>query len=102
MDLPQKIRSLPTSPGVYLYKNAEGEVIYVGKAKNLRSRVSSYFHRRTTQKTRRPTHSSEQGSTFNFSWSLTNNKSTRPESHLDFKTNPHFDVLLHNHKTTPT
>src|SRR5437660_6213323 len=43
MDLPQKIRSLPASAGVYLYKNAEGEVIYVGKAKNLRSRVSSYF-----------------------------------------------------------
>jgi excinuclease ABC subunit C len=44
MDLPAKIRTLPTSAGVYLYKNAEGEVIYVGKAKNLRSRVSSYFH----------------------------------------------------------
>ena len=44
MDLASKIRSLPTSSGVYLYKNAEGEVIYVGKAKNLRSRVSSYFH----------------------------------------------------------
>jgi len=29
MDLPAKIRTLPTSPGVYLYKNAEGEVIYV-------------------------------------------------------------------------
>jgi excinuclease ABC subunit C len=43
MDLHQKIRTLPTSPGVYLYKNAEGEVIYVGKAKNLRSRVRSYF-----------------------------------------------------------
>jgi excinuclease ABC subunit C len=43
MDLLQKIRTLPTSPGVYLYKNAEGEVIYVGKAKNLRSRVRSYF-----------------------------------------------------------
>ena len=43
MDLPSKIRSLPASAGVYLYKNAEGEVIYVGKAKNLRSRVSSYF-----------------------------------------------------------
>jgi excinuclease ABC subunit C len=42
VDLPQKIRTLPTSPGVYLYKNAEGEVIYVGKAKNLRSRISSY------------------------------------------------------------
>ena len=44
MDLSSKIRSLPASAGVYLYKNAEGEVIYVGKAKNLRSRVSSYFH----------------------------------------------------------
>lgn len=43
MDLRQKITTLPTSPGVYLYKNAEGEVIYVGKAKNLRARVRSYF-----------------------------------------------------------
>src|SRR5438445_10244927 len=44
MDLQQKIRTLPTSAGVYLYKNAQGEAIYAGKAKNLRSRVSSYFH----------------------------------------------------------
>ncbi|HUI84101.1 MAG TPA: excinuclease ABC subunit UvrC [Candidatus Binatia bacterium] len=43
MDLHQKIRTLPTAPGVYLYKNAEGQIIYVGKANNLRSRVRSYF-----------------------------------------------------------
>jgi excinuclease ABC subunit C len=43
MDLLEKIRSLPLQAGVYLYKNAAGEVIYVGKAKNLRSRVRSYF-----------------------------------------------------------
>ncbi len=43
MDLHQKIRTLPTNPGVYLYKNAEGEVIYVGKAKDLRARVRNYF-----------------------------------------------------------
>jgi excinuclease ABC subunit C len=43
MDLHQKIRTLPIEPGVYLYKNAEGEVIYVGKAKSLRARVRSYF-----------------------------------------------------------
>src|SRR6185436_4620063 len=43
MDLHAKIRTLPTDPGVYLYKNAEGKVIYVGKAKNLRARVRSYF-----------------------------------------------------------
>src|SRR6478735_5982546 len=44
MDLQAKIRTIPAEPGVYLYKNAEGQVIYVGKAKNLRSRVASYFH----------------------------------------------------------
>ncbi len=43
MDLYQKIKTVPTNPGVYLYKNAEGVVIYVGKAKNLRARVRSYF-----------------------------------------------------------
>jgi excinuclease ABC subunit C len=43
MDLHQKIRTLPTQPGCYLYKNVKGEVIYVGKAKNLRARVRSYF-----------------------------------------------------------
>ncbi|MGD0682300.1 MAG: excinuclease ABC subunit UvrC [Terracidiphilus sp.] len=43
MDLYEKIRTLPTQPGVYLYKNAEGTVIYVGKANNLRARVRSYL-----------------------------------------------------------
>ena len=43
MDLYQKIKTVPSNPGVYLYKNAEGEVIYVGKAKNLRARVRCYF-----------------------------------------------------------
>ncbi len=43
MDLEQKIRTLPTDAGVYLYKDAEGRVIYVGKAKNLRARVRTYF-----------------------------------------------------------
>jgi excinuclease ABC subunit C len=43
MDLREKIGELPLGPGVYLYKNAEGEVIYVGKAKSLRARVRSYF-----------------------------------------------------------
>ena len=36
--------SLPRSPGVYLFRDRDGEVIYVGKAKNLRTRVRSYFY----------------------------------------------------------
>lgn len=37
------VRALPKTPGVYRYFNKDGKIIYVGKAKNLRSRVSSYF-----------------------------------------------------------
>ncbi len=36
---------IPTLPGVYLFKNAQGEVVYIGKAKSLRPRVHSYFHK---------------------------------------------------------
>src|SRR5215212_436586 len=36
---------LPTSPGVYIFKDADSTVLYVGKAKNIRSRVASYFTR---------------------------------------------------------
>jgi len=47
MDVPaliaRKLASLPDRPGVYLWKNAAGEVLYVGKAKSLRSRVPQYF-----------------------------------------------------------
>jgi len=41
--LEEKLKNLPTQPGVYLHKNEQGTVLYVGKAKNLRSRVRSYF-----------------------------------------------------------
>ena len=51
----QILKNLPAKAGVYLHKNAQGKVIYVGKAVNLRSRVRSYFHKsaQINQKTRR-------------------------------------------------
>lgn len=44
-ELKEKISFLPDTPGVYTYYDSEGKVIYVGKAKNLKRRVSSYFNR---------------------------------------------------------
>jgi excinuclease ABC subunit C len=43
-DLKTKLRLLPDAPGVYLHKNSQGKVIYVGKASHLNQRVRSYFH----------------------------------------------------------
>lgn len=43
MSIAEKLKTLPTNAGIYIHKNAAGKIIYVGKAKNLRNRVRSYF-----------------------------------------------------------
>ena len=55
MTIAEKLKMLPTSSGIYLHKNADGKIIYVGKAKNLRNRVRQYFQssRNMDPKTRR-------------------------------------------------
>ncbi|MDD8016963.1 MAG: GIY-YIG nuclease family protein, partial [Bacteroidota bacterium] len=44
VSLQDKLSNLPTSPGVYQFKNKESTILYVGKAINLRNRVRQYFH----------------------------------------------------------
>ena len=46
MDIKEQLRLIPESPGSYQYYDKEGEIIYVGKAKNLKRRVSSYFNKK--------------------------------------------------------
>ena len=48
-ELQEKLKSLPRGPGVYLFRDREGEVIYIGKAKTLRTRVRNYFQRGDTR-----------------------------------------------------
>lgn len=49
--LSEKLKALPNKPGVYLFKDKNGEIIYIGKAKSLRKRVSSYFKAKPDIKT---------------------------------------------------
>jgi excinuclease ABC subunit C len=100
MDLPEKIRSLPTTPGVYLYKNAEGEVIYVGKAKNLRSRVSSYFHEGRWEDAKTGTLVRE-AVDVDYIVVANNKEALALENHLIKQKKPRFNILLRDDKTYP-
>ena len=51
INLREKVKNLPETPGVYLFKDSEGKVIYVGKAKSLKKRVRSYFSRELASRT---------------------------------------------------
>ncbi|HET9407157.1 MAG TPA: excinuclease ABC subunit UvrC [Candidatus Sulfotelmatobacter sp.] len=100
MDLLQKIRTIPTEPGVYLYKNAEGDVIYVGKAKNLRSRVSSYFHegRWTDAKTGTLV---REAVDVDYIVVANNKEALALENNLIKQRKPRFNILLRDDKTYP-
>src|SRR6516162_1208705 len=100
MGLIEKIRVLPTQPGVYLYKNAESEVIYVGKAKNLRSRVRSYLLEasQTNAKT-----GSLMREAVDLDYILVANESEALalENNLIKQRKPRFNILLRDDKTYP-
>ena len=100
MDLAAKIRTIPTSPGVYLYKNAEGEVIYVGKAKNLRSRVSSYFHEGRWEDAKTGTLVRE-AVDVDYIVVANNKEALALENHLIKQKKPRFNILLRDDKTYP-
>src|SRR5215470_7464043 len=100
MDLLSKIRTLPMSPGVYLYKNAEGEIIYVGKAKNLRSRVGSYFHDDHIGDAKTGTLVRE-AVDVDYIVVDNNKEALALENHLIKQKQPRFNILLRDNKTYP-
>jgi len=100
MDLLQKIRTIPTEPGVYLYKNAEGEVIYVGKAKNLRSRVASYFHEGRWEDSKTGTLVRE-AVDVDYIVVGNNKEALALENNLIKQRKPRFNILLRDDKTYP-
>lgn len=100
MTLEEKIQSLPLSPGVYIHKDSEGRIIYVGKAKNLRNRVRSYFqsgrgHDRKTRELVRRIQDLE------FIVTDTEVEALVLESNLIKKHRPRYNVLLKDDKQYP-
>jgi excinuclease ABC subunit C len=100
VDLLSKIRTIPTEPGVYLYKNAEGEVIYVGKAKNLRSRVASYFHEGRWEDSKTGTLVRE-AADVDYIVVANNKEALALENNLIKQRKPRFNILLRDDKTYP-
>ncbi len=100
MDLQAKIRTIPPEPGVYLYKNAEGEVIYVGKAKNLRSRVASYFHEARWEDAKTGTLIRE-AVDVDYIVVGNNKEALALENNLIKQRKPRFNILLRDDKTYP-
>ena len=100
MDLLEKIRTLPTGAGCYLYKNAEGEVIYVGKAKNLRARVRSYFLAASQANAKTGTLMRE---AVDIEYILVANEheALALENNLIKQRKPRFNILLRDDKTYP-
>ena len=100
MTLEEKLKTLPLSPGVYLHKDEAGKIIYVGKAKNLRHRVRSYFQssrghdRKTRELVRRIA---------DLEFIVTDNEveALVLESNLIKQHKPRFNVLLKDDKQYP-
>jgi len=100
MDLYEKIRSLPTQPGVYLYKNAEGEVIYVGKANNLRSRVRSYLLE-ASQANAKTGSLMREAVDLDYILVANEHEALALENNLIKQRKPRFNILLRDDKTYP-
>src|SRR3954469_15724338 len=98
--LKARLKELPDRPGVYMHKNAEGEVIYVGKARNLRNRVASYVVGRGARDTKTMSLINEIES---IDFVTTNNEleAILLENNLIKTNQPRYNILLRDDKSYP-
>lgn len=96
--LKEKLSLVPTEPGCYLMKNKDGVVIYVGKAKNLKNRLSSYFRGTHTGKTARLVREIVD---FEYVVVESETESLILELNLIKKYDPKYNILLRDDKTYP-
>jgi len=100
MDLRDKAAQLPLLPGVYLFKDEPGDVIYVGKAKNLRARVRNYFLEERLADAKTGTLVSE-ARDLEYILVDNNKEALALENNLIKQWKPRFNILLRDDKTYP-
>ena len=97
---PQSYRpqNIPTDPGVYRFFDAKGKVIYVGKAKNLKNRINSYFHGNLTPKTNRMVNTA-----IRVDWTIVNSELEALQLEFTWikKENPKFNIQFRDDKSYP-
>ena len=97
--LESKIKLLPKSPGVYVMQDSEGTVIYVGKAKNLKNRVTQYF--RNGLKTEKVSAMVRNVADFYYIITHTERDALSMENNLIKKYKPKYNILLKDDKSYP-
>ena len=95
----EKLKHLPTDPGVYVMLNAEGHVIYVGKAKNLKNRVRQYFF--NSVKTEKVMAMVNNIADFYYIITPSEIDALSLENNLIKKHKPRYNILLKDDKTYP-
>lgn len=99
-EVKETVTSLPDSPGIYRYYNKEGELIYVGKAKSLKKRVSSYFNKQS-QYNRKTEKLVSEITKIEFTLANTEFDALLLENNFIKQYQPKYNILLKDDKTFP-
>ena len=100
MDIIDKIRNLPEQSGVYLFKDRDGEIIYIGKANSLKNRVGSYFNRGNSHSVK-VKQMIEQIDNIDYIITASEMEALLLESRLVKKNKPYFNIQLKDDKSYP-
>jgi excinuclease ABC subunit C len=99
--LQEKLASLPSEPGVYLMKDAKGHILYVGKARDLKKRVSSYFKKGGSHRDLKTSVLIEKIAGLDTIFTHTEKEALILESNLIKKHHPRYNVILKDDKRYP-
>ena len=97
---PDQLKNLPILPGVYQFKNKDDKILYIGKAKNLKNRLRSYFQNKKNQSSKTI---SMMRNAHSFDWIIVKNEieALLTEANLIKKYRPKYNVLMKDDKTYP-